>query len=126
MKVGLAQRDVPAHVAHEYCRRDRSFYPCPSFNVEQETLPRDFEFMNYETGDEESWYPLGSSTTGLGFDFGLIRQVLDGAGGLAWLRGGSIDLAAVSHLDEVRDADLRRSREILQPADPEPDHELHV
>lgn len=134
MKVGLAQRDVPAHVAHEYCRRDRSFYPCPSFNVEQETLPRDFEFMNYETGDEESWYPLGSSTTGLGFDFGLIRA--DVARGARAHAAGlrvmgevarvSIDLAAVSHLDEVRDADLRRCREILQPADPEPDHELHV
>ena len=129
MKVGLAQRDVPAHVAHEYCRRDRSFNPLPSFNVNEETLPRDLEFMNYETGDEESWYPLGGSTTGLGFDFALIHydmvavRAMERAPGR---RAVAVDLAAVSRLDEVRDAGRRLSREILRPADPEPGHGLHV
>ena len=32
LEVGKVQRDVPAHVAHEYCRPDRSFDPAPSFN----------------------------------------------------------------------------------------------
>lgn len=134
MKVGLAQRDVPAHVAQEYCRQDRSFSPLPSFNVAELALPRNLEFFNFETVDDESWYPLGHSS-GLGFDFALIRaggRLPCGEGdGVLW-RGDSgppgrrIDSAAVSRLDEVRDADLRQSREILLPADPEPGHGIRV
>jgi len=47
LNVGKAQRDVPAHIAHEYCRGDRSFDPRPEFN--EETLPRCFTFDNYVT-----------------------------------------------------------------------------
>lgn len=43
-KVGLAQRYIPAHVANEYCRTDRSFAPTPGFN--EWTLPRILDF-NY-------------------------------------------------------------------------------
>ena len=32
LEVGKAQRDVPVHIANEYCRPDRSFDPCPDFN----------------------------------------------------------------------------------------------
>jgi hypothetical protein len=42
MKVGKAQRDVPVHVAHEYCRLDRSFSPLPSFT--EKALPRVLTF----------------------------------------------------------------------------------
>ena len=135
MRVGCAQRDVPAHVAQEYCRRDRSFSPLPSFDVNEESLPRTLEFVNYETGHEEPWFPLSDSpTSGLGFDFALIRRR-----GPGWERGlpgcGAVgregacpcaDLAAVSHLDEVRDADLRQSRETLLLAEPEPAHGMSL
>jgi hypothetical protein len=70
MKVGKAQRDVPAHVAHEYCRPDRSFDPLPSFT--EEALPRVLTFYNYVT-NIKSWFPLSSSSSGLGFDFALTR-----------------------------------------------------
>lgn len=112
MKVGQAQRDVPAHIAHEYCRPDRSFDPLPSFN--EEKLPRILAFDNY-TG---SWFPLASSSSGLGFDFALIRPGC--GGGAAWsahaymaAAAAAVDLAGVRHLDEVRIADLTRSRENL-------------
>jgi hypothetical protein len=74
LNVGKAQREVPAHIAHEYCRPDRSFDPMPSFN--EETLPRRFNFDNYVT-NVCSWFPLASSSSELGFDFGLWRASWD-------------------------------------------------
>ena len=121
MKVGKAQRDVPVHVAHEYCRPDRAFDPLPSFT--EEALPRVLTFYNYVT-NIKSWFPL-SPSSGLGFDFALTR-------GHVWLRrctgwsgrvgrifpsltppDARLDLVAVHHLDEVRIADLTQSRENL-------------
>ena len=46
--IGKAQRNVPAHVAQEYCRLDRSFDPRPLFN--EATLPRVLTFYNWTTG----------------------------------------------------------------------------
>jgi len=115
MEVGKAQRDVPAHIAHEYCRPDRSFNPLPSFN--EENLPRILAFGNY-TREDKSWFPLASSSSGLGFDFALSRGYTDQ---LSLERGfvmvvayGSStpaagDLEAIRHLDEVRINDLTQS-----------------
>jgi hypothetical protein len=107
MAIGRAQRDVPAHVAHEYCRPGRSFYPVPSFD--EETLPRDLKIYNFVT-NVKVWFPLTGSTSGLGFDFALESTPLG-----AWTYGGvlRVDLAAIRHLDKVRTADLMKSREFL-------------
>lgn len=125
LEVGKAQRDVPAHVAHEYCRLDRSFVPTPPFN--EATLPRVLGFDNWAPSPVNSWFPLRASNSGLGFDFTLIRRgawalwVHLGAGGVgAWClpRSGGWpveDLAAITRLDEVRTADLTQSRENLNP-----------
>ena len=120
ISVGKAQRDVPAHIAHEYCRPDRSFDPLPSFN--EETLPRRLTFNN-RVEDNSSWFPLSSSSSGLGFNLALISDPFPCRGALAsvWSpRGngwgparGIVDLAAVSHLDEVRTVDLTHSKEYL-------------
>lgn len=129
MKVGKAQRDVPAHVAHEYCRPDRSFdldaYKDASGpRFKEKTLARVLTLENYVT-NVKSWFPLTSSSSGLGFDFGLLRR---GRGWGARVGGARallveavyccLDLAAVSRLDEVRTADLTQSREILEIASP--------
>ena len=113
MQVGLAQRDVPAHVAQEYCRRDRSFSPLPSFN--EGSLLRGLTFYNGTTDNDGSWFPLLVVAGGLGFDFAL------GRGGWGRVVGGSrvrgvaaeVDFAAVNRLDEVRTVDLTQSRENL-------------
>ncbi|AMQ26616.1 TPA: hypothetical protein JBF46_00675 [Legionella pneumophila] len=114
--VGKAQRNVPAHVAHEYCRPGRSFYPCPPFN--EPTLPRVLTFYNLATDRDDSWFPLTSSNSGLGFAFALIRAAGEAAAGVR-LRGFwmqvSWDLEAITRLDEVRTADLTLSREHLNP-----------
>src|SRR3990167_838092 len=70
--VGKAQRNVPAHVAQEYCRPDRSFYQRPEFN--EAVLPRVFTFYNWAICCNDSWFPLTASNFGLGFDFALIRR----------------------------------------------------
>ena len=115
LEVGKAQRDVPVHIANEYCRPDRSFDPCPEFN--EPALPRTRSFYNYVSNSLDSWFPLTSSSSGAGFDFGLWRcgEAPGGAGrrGAGRLVQRAVDLAAVSHLDEVRTADLTQSREIL-------------
>jgi hypothetical protein len=127
MKVGKAQRDVPAHVAHEYCRHDRSFDLGAYRNAgesrfKEKTLPRVLTFDNDVAWRAEVWFPLTSSSSGLGFDFGLTRGIsklrrFDGRfPRMLPCRFGRADLAAVSHLDEVRTADLTQSRDILEMA----------
>ncbi|NCT56243.1 MAG: hypothetical protein GW760_00810 [Legionella sp.] len=120
--VGQAQRDVPVHIANEYCRPDRSFDPCPEFN--EPTLPRVLTFDSYIS--DNSWFPLAPGSFGLGVDFGLMRSAARRLWRGPWapcgvgmrLMGCAFDLAAVSHLDEVRTDDLRLSREILSEATP--------
>ena len=120
LNVGKAQRDVPVHIANEYCRPDRSFDPCPAFT--EPALPRSLSFYNYITSSTSSWFPLTSSSSGLGIDFGLLRglttsgrAVTERPYGRGRARGES---TAVNRLDEVRAADLTLSREILDVATP--------
>lgn len=114
MYVGLAQRDVPAHVAQEYCRPDRSFDPKPEFN--EATLPRGLTFFNWTTGSNNSWFPLTTSNSGLGFDFAVVRRSdSEAARGFTPLDNGISDLEAITHLDEVRTVELTQSREHLTP-----------
>jgi hypothetical protein len=122
--VGIVQRDVPAHVAQEYCRPARSFDRCPSFD--EPTLLRSLAFYNFITSRDESWFPLGASDSGLGFNFALVRTNR-GAFGSAWAAAkyhiavyeeegtAERDLAAITRLDEVRTSDLKISREHLCP-----------
>lgn len=131
MKIGMAQRDVPAHVAQEYCRQDRSFYPLPSFNVDREDIPREIlpRFLIFTDNikiKSALWFPLKPTDTGLGlgFDFLLIRadipvQCL----GLKAIPDtplprtnlAQLDLQAIRHLDKVRTDDLAISRDHLKP-----------
>ena len=116
LDVGKAQRNVPAHVAQEYCRPDRSFDPRPEFN--EATLPRGLTFYNWTTDRGDSWFPLTASNSGLGFDFALIRAARLRRPGVRRLGGGTgalSDLAAITRLDEVRTVDLTQSREHLNP-----------
>ena len=112
--VGKAQRNAPAHVAHEYCRPDRSFDPMPEFN--EVSLPRVLTVYNWRTGCHDTWFPLANSKSGLGFDFAVIRKGEeqargDGYGGWSGVDKISIDLSAIRRLDEVRTAELTHLRE---------------
>ncbi len=142
MDVGLAQRDLPTHVVNEYCHPYRSFHPLPAFN--EKTLPRNLTIYNQEirvpelrdgeTHAQVAFFPLGFSDSWPGINFALIRGGSNGTKeqrhsdggneGCIGHRGGNsdwarMDLAAVSHLDEVRTADLTQSRENLLSIEPE-------
>ena len=121
MKVGQEQRELPAHALNEYLRPDRSFFPTPVFD--EKTLPRTLRFYNYSTAGYCTLFSPGSLGC-LGVDCTLGRRWVDAGGGAApgSQDGASIDLAAVSRLDEVRTADLTQSRENLGLIEPEHDH----
>lgn len=108
------QHDVPAHVAQEFCRPDRSFDPRPEFN--EATLPRVLTYYNWTTGRYQDWFPV---TTKDDFSFALMRVDCEEArGGKRWGWGGDgwlVDFVAITHLDEVRTSELTQSREHLNP-----------
>lgn len=135
MQVGIAQRDVPVHVANEYCRKDRSFKPTPTFN--EDNLPRELTFYNLQTHKNELWFPLViSDSSGLGVDFALIRYDANtglGAGGPGGALGPAnaklkalTEWEAIDSLDKVRTADLTLSREYLGSTEPWLDNAYNV
>ena len=113
--IGLMQRDVPAYVANEYCRQDRSFFPTPLFD--ESNLPRTLTYYFNYVRSKESWFPMDiSARSGLGFNFVLVREN-------RWIReqwwprrsAAEIDLAAIINLDNASTMELAQSRENLQP-----------
>jgi hypothetical protein len=137
MEVGVAQRDLPAHVAQEYCRKEGPFSPL-QFN--QESLPRNLKFYNCNTKSYQYWFPLLlDENMGLGvncviyMDWSSIwgRRPL----GCSSYAGSSscpdarpmqyADLKFLMLLDEVRSADFNKLREKLAIASPKksPDFE---
>ena len=141
MEVGKAQRDVPAHVAQEYCRPDRSFSPCPKFN--EDSLPRVLSLETYISRHTTSWFPnqynhysnygfwREGNGAGLWWRLGFdkmpaqagdvpLEERFDGDDDylLTLIPGRRLakDLSAITRLDEVRTKDLEVSRENLSPA----------
>ena len=119
MDVGLAQREMPVHVLNEYCHPDRSFYPLPEFN--EEILPRSIKFFNITTSSEAALFPLViSDSFGLGVNF-TIERGTSNPGALGCYRVfnhvARIDFTAIKHLNEVRNEDLKHSRENLTPTE---------
>ena len=123
MNVGKAQRDVPAHVADEYCRPDRSF--APTLNFDEDNLPRHTPYYNCITQTNEFWYPsMVSESAGLGVNLAVFRGGHDTATAALSVRGGGgklialIDLTALNQLDKARTEDLKKSLEALKPSEP--------
>ncbi len=106
--IGGAQLNVPSHVAQEYCRGDRSFYPEPSFK--EASLPRAFNYYHGVTSSSKPWWPRGVAVNKLGVDLAIFRSS-DPAHCVLWVGIGSkygfqvgarVDLAAVAALCKVR------------------------
>jgi hypothetical protein len=75
-EVGLAQRDVPAHIAQEYCHPNRSFNDITKNKAwldasNPASLKRSLEFYNLETGYETGKYDLWFCPGGYSLDSGL-------------------------------------------------------
>lgn len=120
VKVGLPQRDVPAHIAQEYCHPNRSF-DAVSKNLSlldaanPNNLVRQLKFYNNDTSANDSWFTPGSysSNSGLGFSFAILRAwwgVSLRGGAVRGLRGAvAVDLAAIEAIDKARTDDLKQS-----------------
>ncbi|WP_253664846.1 SidC [Legionella micdadei] len=80
IKVGLLQREVPAHIAQEYCHPKRSFddvvkNPALLDAVNPANLERQLKFYNWDTGSWDMWFTPTScgEDSGLGFSFAILR-----------------------------------------------------
>jgi len=116
-----AQRNLPAHVIQEYCRKDRPFSPCPTFK--EHNFPRTCLFLDWATEEMEAWFPL--------FEINIENPLER----IALFRGQqnyatsaidsnhhdpiemlAADYLAITHLDVVRTAELQALREGLTPS----------
>ncbi len=123
IKVGLLQREVPAHIAHEYCHPKRSFDDVLNNTAlldaskPENNLERGLKFYNYETASYDVWFTPGAlKGPGLGSSFAIIRGgYARGGWGMLEMVGigiggwGSIDLSAIEAIDKARTDDLKRS-----------------
>lgn len=118
MQVGLVQREVPAHVAQEYCRSDRRPVFLPSSH--EGPLPRKLIFNDLDTQRQANWFPLAANTnSGLGYHFVIYGAVPDGSAqgssSTPLIDNVRCDMDAMKALDKKRTSDLRQLREALQP-----------
>jgi len=117
-EVGSLQREVPAHVAQEYCNPTRATDSHQRILFDQEQLHRSFHLYNYRANEEMVWFPLKSDDMkGLGHDIGILWEA---GGGGRWAKRlsngqdpGAADLAAMEALDRVRTEDIRQLIETL-------------
>ncbi|CEG58306.1 hypothetical protein [Legionella fallonii] len=130
IKVGLPQREVPAHIAQEYCHPKRSFYDVVNDRAlldasNPANLERQLKFYNCVTDAYDTWFtPTASDEdSGLGFSWAILRFV----SGLARCRGveegvvmSELDLSAIEAIDEVRTKDLMQSfQNLAEPSSPQ-------
>ncbi len=137
IKVGLPQRDVPAHIAHEYCHPTRSFEDVSKNHslldaANPANLERGLRFYNYKTCSFDSWFTRGAYSTGagLGVSFTIMRggSGVGGGGGGCGAAGWSamfVDLAAIEAIDKVRTEDLKQSLANLVVPSTLPVHQTH-
>ena len=115
VNVGLPQRDVPAHIAQEYCHPDRSFEDLsenPSLLdvANPNNLVRQLTFYNIDTQATDSWFTQDSysSNSGLGYSFAITRWPHAAVAGRVG-RVVGFDVAAIEAIDRARTDDLKQS-----------------
>jgi hypothetical protein len=111
LEIGKAQREVPAHVAQEFCGLVRGFSLIPAFD--DLTLSRNIKFYNEIKDRHESWFPLQSPNSGLGFHFAIFISNQSEARGSAAGPEAGIDRLVLDRLAKIRTKDLQISREFL-------------
>lgn len=100
-KVGVQQRNLPAHVVNEYCHPSRELYPVPDFK--EKVLPRQRTFNKQQR--DSSWY----TDKDLGVNFAITCEPpLRGAQGKPYnlVPYGEKDLFALKALYKVRTEEL--------------------
>lgn len=125
LKIGMEQRTVPAYVAQECLRPNRNINNIFHFN---EDLPRNLK-CSLNGNFDESWYPLKSSSSGLGFEYAISCAIVSAQASPLPLISHSYeiyessrsDLLRLRELDKVRTEDLVQSRSNLYSSAHQPD-----
>ena len=101
-RVGGAQREIPAHIAHEYCHPRRSLDDVNRNNdllnaTTPSNLKRQLKLYNFDTRNDDVWFSPHSYSmdSGLGFSFACV-----GAG--SWSRIGRGAAACVGGPPRIR------------------------
>ena len=136
LKVGLSQRDVPAHIAQEYCHPTRSFIdvvdnPTILDASNPSNLSRQLKFFNWETHAYDAWFTRTTweDNSGLGVSFAIFRWASgdgSGRGVVGTIVAVDSDLLALETIDEVRTKDLKQSLERLAASSSLAPNILHV
>lgn len=89
LKIGLAQREVPVHIANEYCKQRDAFSSLMQTTAEQIPFTRELTITNHCT-HHNTWFPLSPPQTGLGYEYSIIGFYLPEAHNYesicSWLR----------------------------------------
>ena len=115
-QVGIAQRDLPAHIAQEYCHPRRSFKEVEDNQrlldaTNPDTLIRQLQFINNQTDEREHWF----NNPSLGEFFAISRgdslvahsgRVSDNT--VYWV-SCEHDLAALRMIDQLRTQERKQS-----------------
>ncbi|ARM32580.1 SidC [Legionella longbeachae] len=121
IQIGLPQREVPAHIAQEYCHPNRSFGDVVKNNAlldasKPVNLVRQLKFYNSVTKNNDVWFTprRSSQDSELGFSFAILGhadRVIGLGRQLAWLinNASKVDLEAIEAIDKARTEDLKQS-----------------
>lgn len=133
--IGKHQREVPANLAQEYCRKDRAFKPVPDFSQpNHKDCSMKLLFNNNISCKEITWYPLPEDNKGLGVQYAIARGwakeavafgSFDGLGNARAHVRGEADLDALIAYKEQRMLEIERivSEDLL--GEITPDHSNH-
>lgn len=115
------QRRTVQHVAHEYCRPDRSFQVLPTFQDDWISgVGRTDWFRNYNLNTSQRWRDEVESDGFLNIAIvnGSARPDIHGAQGLRWvdLNEACLDCAAIRHLGEIRSKEFNELVDALNHA----------
>ncbi|USQ15539.1 hypothetical protein J2N86_16060 (plasmid) [Legionella lytica] len=127
LKVGLPQREVPAHIAQEYCHPDRSFYEVCVYPrlldaANPNNLKRTLYFFNKKTVSYNLWFTpdsysddagLGSSVAIVSPDCSYQERAENPVCCAEW-EDVKHNLWVIGFLDEARTKDLIQSRANLE------------
>ncbi|WP_298623877.1 hypothetical protein [uncultured Legionella sp.] len=106
MNVGLAQRNVPAHIAQEYCNPKGLVAPL----LGEDSLPRELHFFNFNIKENDFWFKSSAPNNGLGFGLAFTRgegtKILVGNARGTSFEWAIDDLNAINHLEQVRTSEL--------------------
>jgi hypothetical protein len=119
-EIGLAQREVPAHIAQEYCSSKRSFNQVTSdLSLLDASIPanleREFKFSNLIRTIRKDWFPFEADRE----DNSSVIIRAQMPYGIEFFSGAKmegnvgIDLKAIEAIDKVRIEDLKQSLEHL-------------